>query len=87
MSAPVKHTCPDIDGLQTDIMRNAKDVCEELEKLRNSNYDLRAWGEKLELELEDAEDTISDLRDEIKDLEHEVADLKSELRSIERNNV
>lgn len=75
MSAPVKHTCPDIDSLQDDIKRFTNDVIGELESLRRANAALRDWGEDLEKELAEANDKIEELEQQL--AEKELTNLSS----------
>ena len=89
MSAPVKHTCPDIDRaikhLKTALLE-IKDAIEDrqtfnsieseidsaigyFEDLRKSNDELRAWGEDLDKDLNNAADEIYTLEQKVEELQ------------------
>lgn len=81
MSAPVKHTCPDIDkvikwirdceGEEID-KYFIKNIVVDLEELREANSKLRNWGESLEEELHEAALRIDDLENTIEELKETI---------------
>ena len=86
MSAPVRHTCPDIDqclalvqiAIEATDSDAALDALEQLagrhgylEDLRSSNNALREWGHKLEAELEMAHARIDELQAIIEGMERQ----------------
>lgn len=72
MSAPVGHTCPDIDktidnlrDIISYVSYEIEGVIESMEELRNSNSRLRDWGEGLEQTIADKDQEIENLKEQI----------------------
>lgn len=72
MSAPVKHTCPDINDVIEKSKTFVNDIIYDLEKLRKSNELLREWGYEKEKEVEELKSLVEDLEYEISILEDKI---------------
>ena len=75
MSAPVKHTCPDINDVIEKSKTFVNDIIYDLEKLRKSNELLREWGNEKEEEVEELKNKIKNLEKEIEILENKINEL------------
>lgn len=87
--APVRHTCPKIDGAQSDIdsaINYLTELRDELEVLRKENAELREWGNE---ECRRANDFESDYRaacKEIESLKDDVDYLNKQVRELENQD-
>ena len=69
---PVRHTCPDVDSMLTNVSKSKQDLeCalsridgmdSELEKLRKSNEELREWGTEEAHRVDELEGELDGLR-------------------------
>ncbi|SDC67224.1 hypothetical protein SAMN05428966_10283 [Massilia sp. PDC64] len=83
MGAPVGITCPDIDSVIIDIdqcvntlssITNSRGL---LEKLRDANANLRAWGEEMEERAEAAEEALAAMTERAEAAEQRLSQLET----------
>ena len=73
---PVKSTCPTIDKAKHEVENLYEYMFEVLEELRDSNGQLRDWGNELVCELEEIESKLNKAEEEIEDLKNEIENLR-----------
>lgn len=94
--SPVGQTCPMINDVigfleyahtiddKDELKSQAIVFIDEMEKIRSANKELREWGNDLQKQVLNLEDSIEDLEKEMRYKDREIEDLNYELKQLSK---